>query len=257
MQVDTGPLVVCPLHLILNKDVSAAALRLWLYLHAISAQDHAPLSRADLADSLDVNVDTIDRWLILLKEAGALTIRHHRTERDGWKRNEYELCLTTRTDAGEEAVSIPLPAPPDPPSNGPPLVARNRARQSGVLYRDIYSTEKKDKQPTQAHPRFAAWWKRYPRKVRKQAALKIWLKLKVETDDDLWTAIMHGTTRYCGYWKAEMTDPRYILHPTTFLNGARWEDEVPLPHPKLSARSQGVLAASARFLERHGGERND
>jgi hypothetical protein len=258
ISLDVGPVIVCPVHLVVNKSVSGSALRLWLYLQALAAQRHPSPSRSELATWLDVNVDSIDRWLSMLQSAGALIIHHQRTERDGWKTNEYTLSLSTRTNEGGEAASIPLPAPVSAPSSLVVLPARSRARQAGVLYKDILSTStKKDAVARQAHPRFAAWWKRYPRKVRKQAALKIWLKLSVETDDDLWSAIMTGTQRYAGYWKAEMTDPRYIPHPTTFLSGARWEDEVPVPQPKLSTRSQGVLAASARFLKRHQGEQEE
>jgi len=71
---------------------------------------------------------------------------------------------------------------------------------------------------------FAIFWHRYPRKVAKQKAMQVWLKLS--PDEKLMKEIMDGLEKYIKSdgWKRD--DGRYIPHPTTFLNQRRWEDEI-------------------------------
>ncbi len=46
------------------------------------------------------------------------------------------------------------------------------------------------------HPYFHEWYHLYRRKAKKQAALKAWDKLGLETDDALRELVMQGTRRY-------------------------------------------------------------
>ncbi len=70
-------------------------------------------------------------------------------------------------------------------------------------------------------PSFAAFWRMYPRRVAKKDALRAWDKLTVQQQEEVIAAIE---------WQAKImltNDPtkRYILHPATYLNGQRWEDD--------------------------------
>jgi uncharacterized protein YdaU (DUF1376 family) len=66
---------------------------------------------------------------------------------------------------------------------------------------------------------FDSFWKSYPRKTDKQKALKAFEKLN--PDNELLSKIIsHCSAAYSG------TEKRYIPHPTTYLNGSRWEDEI-------------------------------
>lgn len=71
---------------------------------------------------------------------------------------------------------------------------------------------------------FDTFYKNYPKKVAKQAAMKAWQKLK--PDDDLMAKIMRGLER----WKQSADwlkdNGQYIPYPATWLNGRRWEDEI-------------------------------
>jgi hypothetical protein len=68
---------------------------------------------------------------------------------------------------------------------------------------------------------FSAWWQHYPKKVAKKAAQRAWSKLK--PDAELQAEIMADTISRD--WPKES---RFVLHPATYLNGARWEDEKPV-----------------------------
>lgn len=95
---------------------------------------------------------------------------------------------------------------------------------------------------------FDQFWRVYPRKVAKEAAVKAWRKLKpdLETID----RIVLDVTR-----RAESDDwtrdkGKYVVYPATYLNGRRWEDEagpsdVPAMDPEIAAR----YAASRNGME--------
>lgn len=69
---------------------------------------------------------------------------------------------------------------------------------------------------------FSEFWRRYPRKVAKQDAIKAWRKL---TNVDLQTilAALDSSARTDEWMK---DGGRFIPHPASWLNGRRWEDEI-------------------------------
>lgn len=71
---------------------------------------------------------------------------------------------------------------------------------------------------------FASFWKLYPRKTDKAKAQKAWDKLR--PDQPLFEQIMAGLGRHCASRDWLKDDGQFIPHPTTWLNGKRWEDEV-------------------------------
>jgi len=80
----------------------------------------------------------------------------------------------------------------------------------------------KDKSISADDPDFTAFWSAYPRKVAKPATLKAWQSAKYRPAlADLLAAL----DRHKGseQWQAA----RFIPHPATWLNGQRWDDQLP------------------------------
>ena len=73
--------------------------------------------------------------------------------------------------------------------------------------------------------RFDSFWKEYPKKVSKVAAIKAWKKLK--PDGILYGTIMSALEKRKLSDEWQRDGGQYIPHPATWLNGRRWEDEVP------------------------------
>jgi hypothetical protein len=69
---------------------------------------------------------------------------------------------------------------------------------------------------------FERFWVEYPRKVAKPEARKAFAKAwrKLPTGNEVETLI--GALERA---KAAWTDPQFIPHPATWLNGERWQDE--------------------------------
>ena len=72
--------------------------------------------------------------------------------------------------------------------------------------------------------RFAGLWRVYPRKVAKQSAIRAWDKL--QPDDETIALMGRALLRQIGSEAWRRDDGQYIPHPATWLNQARWTDEI-------------------------------
>jgi len=69
---------------------------------------------------------------------------------------------------------------------------------------------------------FAEWWAMYPRKVSRREAEKAWHKLSPQDQDSASDALPN----HIQYWKLKDTSSEFIPHASTWLNQARFEDEL-------------------------------
>lgn len=68
---------------------------------------------------------------------------------------------------------------------------------------------------------FAAFYESYPRHTGRAAAERAWKRL--HPDEPLRATIAAAVERQRAWW----SDPQFIPHPATWINGKRWEDEQP------------------------------
>src|SRR3990172_10745607 len=69
---------------------------------------------------------------------------------------------------------------------------------------------------------FSDFWILYPRHVAKKDALKAWLKIDPGSHAEILTSL----ASWRGVWLAR-GEPQYIPYPASWLNGERWEGELP------------------------------
>lgn len=75
------------------------------------------------------------------------------------------------------------------------------------------------------HSQFDKLYQLYPRKQGKQAALKAWLK-NPELSNGLFDTVISALQKQKEtIWKDK--ERQFIPHPASWLNGKRWEDEIP------------------------------
>lgn len=85
---------------------------------------------------------------------------------------------------------------------------------------------------------FNRFWDKYPRKTDKTKAKAKWAKLKVT--QALFDQIMRGLAAHCASADWLKDSGQFIPHPTTWLNGRRWEDELrPANVHQLRSRHHG------------------
>ena len=70
---------------------------------------------------------------------------------------------------------------------------------------------------------FCTFWKLYPKKVDKKKAEAAWRRLKAHERDNAIARIPEHVV----LWLREKRTYRTLPYPTTWLNGERWNDELP------------------------------
>lgn len=97
-------------------------------------------------------------------------------------------------------------------------------------------------EPSQVDNDWQTFWNEYPRKTGKQNAEKAWSKLSA-TDRQ---SALAQIDMHIHHWDVSGTSPQFIPHPATWLNGRRWEDELPTIKSKNTAPG---MDAVKRILE--------
>lgn len=85
-----------------------------------------------------------------------------------------------------------------------------------------------------ATPTWDDFWLLYPRRVAKKDALRAWVRLRPWQQVAAVTALV----QWRRVWASKELE--YLPHPATWLNGERWDDELP---PEYSATSAAHVAA--------------
>lgn len=95
---------------------------------------------------------------------------------------------------------------------------------------------------------FDVFWEAYPNKVAKQDAIKAWKKIK--PDKELLGKIMSGLAKWIASDEWSREGGRFIPHPSTWLNGRRWEDEVRRVEPASEKASAKRTLPAQDFEQR-------
>ena len=100
---------------------------------------------------------------------------------------------------------------------------------------------------------FYMFWDNYPKKVAKQAAVKAWKKLNPDHELAEKIAIAVQRWKRTDEWRKE--GGQFVPYPATWLNGRRWEDEIPENKP---AQAPVKAIAAQQYTQRsYGGEQED
>lgn len=71
---------------------------------------------------------------------------------------------------------------------------------------------------------FDQFYAQYPKKVARKDAQKAWARLSEEEK----AKALEALPAHIRYWDIKGTEKEFIPHPATWLNGARFEDELDL-----------------------------
>lgn len=236
------------------------ALRIWIYLLLTAKRQpedgfqpgQRPVSYRQLRRQTGYGFGTIRRALDWLKGSGYITFE----PQDG-----KPLLIAFPTWAKFQGATEPV-APggqsvtqPEAPINSdqkPVLrMRKHSASNAEALAGDHWDPdqeetdqEQRDRDPPISPPKggksddypaeFEAFWAIYPRKHAKKAALKCWQARRRSgiSAEDLTTAATHYAAIRNG------DDPRYTMHPSTFLGpNDRWRDYLEPPATETPARA--------------------
>lgn len=105
--------------------------------------------------------------------------------------------------------------------------------------------------PKTVDHQFQAFWIAYPKKVGKEPARKVWMKLT--NQEKLLDTIIPALAWQSSTEQWAKNNGQYIPNPATYLSQQRWLDERPsTAHPKLTAIGQKSANAATRWLDSQG-----
>lgn len=90
-----------------------------------------------------------------------------------------------------------------------------------------------------ARPEFDDFWMLYPRRVAKKDALRAWVRLTTGQQISALVALVDWRR----VWQGK--DSQYLPHPATWINGERWEDELPTEYTAMTAAHKPVVIPAA------------
>lgn len=184
-----------------------------------------------IADQCEIGRSTVKVHIRELEKAGLLR-REFRRKGELNQSNVFHLAL----DGGA------APALGGGAADNPPGAGDNPGGGAGTAPRTSHSSEsvkESVKLKGDAAPELVAFdrfWVIYPRKVGKSAAEKAWSKIKVTADlFDLMAKALAAWTVSTDWTK---DGGQFIPHASTWLNGKRWEDELPQPAGAVPSASR-------------------
>lgn len=194
----------------------------------LSLPDDWDYSIRGLAKICGCGREAIGSALAELEQAGYVSRERIRNEDGTLAGTEYTIRETPQQDAqADQAQPVPgNPAQGNPAQEKPVLENPPQINTKG--------TKKRKEQNTCANAQddaFDRFWAAYPRKVDKKKARAAFGRVKAPVEILLAALERQKQTEA---WTKE--GGRFVPHPTTWLNGERWEDEMgqnapPAPDP--------------------------
>lgn len=184
-----------------------------------------------IADQCEIDRSTVRKHIKHLEMQGLVRIEN----REGPKGNSSNLYRITlcrpvgpnSTPVGPESTGV------GPQPTGGVGPESTRTSHSSEPVKEPVKPKVADAPDSVAFDRF---WAIYPRKVGKSAAEKAWAKIKVTAD--LFDRMAASLAAWAVSTDWTKDGGQFIPHASTWLNGKRWEDELPAP--------AGASQASAR-----------
>lgn len=168
-------------------------------------------SQTLLANECCMGLSTLRRHIGELEAIGLLSVVHVFTE--NFKRpNQYILTL----NGSSQNLTIDHPNRREGGSGSEGGVPPNRMINQEVKPLIEPNTVISNKNST-----FEQFWTAYPRKTNKGFARTVFSRIKPNPDMLKKMIVAIEQQKSSDQWK----DPKYIPHPSTWLNGERWEDE--------------------------------
>jgi hypothetical protein len=95
---------------------------------------------------------------------------------------------------------------------------------------------------------FLEWWACYPRKEKKQDALKAWLAIRPVPDRAFVDRAIEALRQQMASARFWEDSGRWIPLPASWLRAGRWDDE-PLSVPAIDAATAETIDALRRWVE--------
>lgn len=205
--MDKGYYAIIPASVRYDEKLNANAKLLYGEITALcNEKGYCWASNNYFAELYKVDKVTVSRWIGNLKDRGYVSVEMQYKEGTNQILNRYiRLC---QEGIGEN-VNTPM---------------QNDQEGIGKIVKDNNTVNNTPNITVNNIDHFESFWTVYPRKVGKAQARKSWDKLNLNDDTVKMIAENIATRIKYGEWSD--SNKTFIPHASTYLNNARWEDEV-------------------------------
>jgi hypothetical protein len=210
---------------------------------------HAYRSAKQLGEELGTSADSIEKYLKELRTVKLLGtyhpqaggVNHFEFYDHPWMHIPLKEQLVYKKDKRTLPPDLTVPPvrsygtlPPDLTDINIKEIKRNKKDINTIAHPADERALKTISQPQTPDPKtqspestsasitFNAFWDIYPRKVGKKKALDVWKRKKLNINANGIIDKLKVQVAQDENW----LDSQYIPHPTTYLNGERWDDEI-------------------------------
>jgi DNA-binding transcriptional ArsR family regulator len=169
-----------------------------------------------LATLCEMSRRSVETHITALEDQGLLKRISQYRDTGGKTANSYLLELTGTLENSDDAQNLRMVCKKAAHGDTQNLRMNNLVRRNLGNNNNIYmnTTHK-------TITEFDQWWDTYPRKVEKYKAATLFPKIRLEVEFD---TLIKATKKYAEAVKDK--EKKFIPHPTTWLNGRRWNDPV-------------------------------
>lgn len=174
-----------------------------------------------LAEDCGMSETSVKEAIRALREAGTV-VAHSRVLEGVNLPNQYELIIDEIPGVGRIAPGGGSPRAPGVGRIAPPNLEEEPVREPELCVdgeSDLFSADETPQQDRTSEG-FERFWKVYPKKAGKPAALKAWQKaMRAGADPD---AVVDAAVRYA---QSDAVQRGFCKHPQGWLNDQRWLDD--------------------------------
>lgn len=183
-------------------------------------------SQQTLASMTSLSNSTVGRALDGLADLGVIG-RERRTDKRGYRTSDNFAIHTTYTSESQVGAEPTRQSAYLAESNGLTVTLQPPTRHSDTAISEQEEEQEKEQEVTlfePTAPTFSEFWMVWPKKVSRPQAEKAWGRAIKRADPEV---IYSAATAYAR--NPHLPDKQFIPHPATWLNGDRWNDELPGP----------------------------
>lgn len=187
-----------------------------------------------LAVLCEMSRRSVETHITALEDQGLLKRISQYRDTGGKTANSYLLELTGTLENLDDAQNLRMGSAKSAHGDTQNLrmnnlVRRNLGKNKNININTTYQTITE----------FEKWWDIYPRKVEKYKAATLFSKIRLEVEFD---ALIEATKKYAEAVKGK--EKKFIPHPTTWLNGRRWNDPLEIPEMNGTKKALEELGLS-------------
>lgn len=205
--MDRGYYAIIPANVRYDESLTPNAKLLYGEITALcNERGYCWATNGYFAELYNVSKVSVSKWIGNLKDAGYISIE---MEQDGGTKQILNRYIRLVNDPIKENLNTP-----------------QRKVNGGIKekFKDNNTVNTTSNITVNNIDHFESFWTVYPRKVGKAQARKAWDKLKL--DDETVKMIAENIALRIKHGEWSDSNKTFIPHASTYLNNARWEDEV-------------------------------